>query len=88
MKTGVDIMAYYQTFRDHSGSVLDSYAQDLDTFLMHAQLNNEVEKFYKLLIKAEKQNKHTGYKEPEGNILYDDYFVSRMILIDKPLDEI
>jgi hypothetical protein len=32
MKTGEEIMAYYQTFQDHSGSVLDSNAQDLDTF--------------------------------------------------------
>jgi len=83
MKTGGDIMAYYQTFRDHSGSVLDSYAQDLETFLMHAQLNNDVEKFYKLLIKAEKLNKHIGYKEMPEDIMYDDYFVSKMILVDK-----
>jgi hypothetical protein len=83
MKTGVDIMAYYQTFRDHSGNVLDEYAQTLDTFLMHAQFNNEVEEFYKLLIKAEKLNKHIDYKEMPEDIMYDDYFVSEMILVDK-----
>ena len=83
MKTGEEIMVYYQTFRDHSGSVQDSYAQDLETFLMHAQLNNDVEKFYQLLIKAEKLNKHIGYKEPKEHIMYDNYRVSRMILVDK-----
>jgi hypothetical protein len=83
MKTGEEIMAYYQTFRDHSGNVLDSYAQDLGTFFHHAFLNNEVEAFYKLLINAEKLNKHIGYKEPEEHIMYDDYRVSEMILVDK-----
>ena len=83
MKTGEEIMAYYRTLRDHSGSVQDSYAQDLETFLIHSQLNNDVEKFYQLLIKAEKLNKHIGYKEPEEHIMYDNYRVSRMILVDK-----
>jgi hypothetical protein len=83
MKTGEEIMAQFPTKRDYSGSLLDSYAQDLETFFHHAFLNNEVEKFYKLLIKAEKQNKHIGYKEPEEDILYDDYRVSEMILVDK-----
>jgi hypothetical protein len=76
-------MAYYRTQRDYSGSVQDSYAQDLETFLMHAQLNNDVEKFYQLLIKAEKLNKHISYKEMPEDIMYDDYFVSEMILVDK-----
>ena len=83
MKTGEDILAYYRTQRDYSGSVLDSYAQDLETFLIHSQLNNDVEKFYQLLIKAEKLNKHIGYKEPGEHIMYDNYRVRRMILVDK-----
>jgi hypothetical protein len=85
MKNGEEIMAYYRTQRDYSGSVQDSYAQDLETFFHHAFLNNEVEAFYQLLIKAEKLNKLIGYKEPEGNILYDDYFMSRLILVDKKI---
>ena len=83
MKTGGDIMAYYRTQRDYSGSVIDSYAQDLETFFHHAFLNNEVEQFYKLLINAEKLNKHISYKEMPEDIMYDDYFVSEMILVDK-----
>ena len=83
MKTGEDILAYYRTQRDYSGSVKDSYAQDLETFFHHAFLNNEVEQFYKLLINAEKLNKHIGYKEMPEDIMYDDYFVSEMILVDK-----
>jgi hypothetical protein len=83
MKTGEDIMAYYRTQRDYTGSVLDSYTQDLETFFHHAFLNNEVEKFYKLLIEAEKLNKHIGYKEPAEDIMYDTYTVNRMILVDK-----
>jgi hypothetical protein len=74
-------MAYYRTKRDYSGSVLDNYAQTLETFFHHAFLNNDVEKFYKLLIKAEKLNKHIGYKEPEVDILNDDYRLSEMILV-------
>jgi hypothetical protein len=54
MKTGVDIMAYYRTQRDYSVNALDSYAQHLETFFHHAFLNNEVEAFYQLLLKAEK----------------------------------
>lgn len=83
MKTGEEIMAYYPTQRDYSGSVQDSYAQDLETFFHHAFLNNEVEQFYQLLINAEKLNKYIGYKEPPDNVVYDEYRVSEMILIDK-----
>jgi len=83
MKTGEEIMAYYRTQRDYSGSALDSYAQDLETFFHHAFLNNEVDKFCKLLINAEKLNKHIGYKEPADDNVYDEYRVSEMILVDK-----
>lgn len=83
MKTGEEIMAYYRTQRDYSGSVQDSYAQDLETFFHHAFLNNEVAAFYQLLIEAEKQNKQIGYNEPANDVLYDDYLVSQMVLMDK-----
>ena len=83
MKTGEDILAYYRTKRDYSGSVQDSYAQDLETFFHHAFLNNEVAAFYQLLINAEKLNKQISYKEPPEDIVYDEYTVDRMILVDK-----
>jgi hypothetical protein len=56
MKTGVDIMAYYRTLRDYSGSVLDSYAQDLGTFFSSCILNNELEAFYQQHFKVQKTN--------------------------------
>jgi tRNA isopentenyl-2-thiomethyl-A-37 hydroxylase MiaE len=72
-------MAYYRTKRDYSGSVLDNYAQTLETIFHHDFLNNDVEKFYKLLIKVEKRHKPIGYKEPAEDILDDSYRVSQML---------
>jgi len=37
MKTGEALFENYQKLRDYSGGELDSYAQNLLTFLMHAQ---------------------------------------------------
>lgn len=85
MKTGKEIFKAYQKQRDHSGSPADAYAQDLCTFLMHAELQGKAEKFYQLLEKAEKENKQISFIEPCPDILYDDYPVEKLILIEKQI---
>jgi len=83
MKTGEALFEDYQKLRDYSGSELDTYAQDLSTFLMHAQMQGKAEVFYRLLEKAEKENKQISFIEPAPEILYDDYLVEDLILIEK-----
>lgn len=85
MKTGKDLFEAYQKQRDHSGSTADEYTQDLYTFLAHAQLQNKAEVFYQLLEKAEKENKQMSFIEPAPDILYDDYPVEDLILIEKQI---
>lgn len=43
--------------RDYSGSPADEYAQTLQTIFFHLSLSNQQNDFYKLLEKAEKENK-------------------------------
>jgi len=83
MKTGVEIFDAYQKQRDFSGSEIDRYAQDLSTYFFHAKMQGKVEVFYKLLEKAEKVNKKNVFVEPLEDILYDDYPVEDLILVDK-----
>lgn len=85
MKTGKELFEAYQKQRDHSGSEADAYAQDLYTFLVHAQLQGKAEVFYQLLEKAEKENKQISFTEPDPDILYDDYPVEDLILIEKQI---
>lgn len=81
MKTGAEIFEAYQKQRDFSGSEIDSYAQDLTTFLFHAQMQGKANVFYELLEKAESENKKIAFIEPTKEILYDDYPVEELILI-------
>ncbi|MEJ7778678.1 MAG: hypothetical protein WKF68_03730 [Daejeonella sp.] len=85
MKTGAALFEEYQKLRDYSGSETDSYAQDLCTFLMHAQQQGKAEVFYQLLERAEKENKQISFIEPSPEILYDDYLVEDLILKEKQI---
>jgi len=55
MKTGEDIMTQFPRKRDYSGSLLDSYAQDLGTFFSSCILKNELEAFTNYTSKYKKQ---------------------------------
>ena len=83
MRTGAEILKAYQSQRDFSGSKIDSYAQDLSTYFFHAKMQGKVEVFYKLLEKAELENKKIEFVEPPMDILYDDYPVEDLILVEK-----
>jgi hypothetical protein len=83
MKTGEEIYQAYQEQRDFSGSKIDAYAQNLTTFLMHAQVQNKTILFYQLLAQAEMEHKIIGFKEPEEHIFYDDYPIENLIFINK-----
>lgn len=83
MRTGAEILEAYQKQRDFSGSEFDSYAQDLYGFYFHAQMQSQVEMFFQLLENAELENKRIVFAEPEEDILYDDYPVEELILVDK-----
>lgn len=83
MKTGAEIFEDYQKQRDFSGSKTDSYAQDLTTYLFHAQVQGKEAVFYKLLEIAECENKRIFLKEPDPEIFYDDYLVEDLILLAK-----
>jgi hypothetical protein len=85
MKKGEALFEDYQKLRDHTGSEIDSYAQDLLTYLMHAQLQSKAEVFYQLLERAEKENKQISFIEPSPEILYDDYLVEDLILVEKQI---
>lgn len=43
-------------------------------------MKGKVEVFYKLLVKAEKENKKILFVEPDKDIFYDDYPVEDLIL--------
>jgi hypothetical protein len=83
MRTGEEIFENYRKQRDHSGSAIDTYAQDLMTYLFHARANRKEDMFFKLLEKAEQENKKISYQERDSNILWDDYPVEGLILINK-----
>nr|WP_199156030.1 hypothetical protein [Pedobacter sp. ASV2] len=83
MKTGAEILEVYQKQRDFSGSEMDSYAQDLYGYYFHAQMQGKADLFYKLLEKAELENKKIVFVEPSEDILYDDYPLEDLILVDK-----
>lgn len=82
MRAGAEIFEAYQKQRDFSGSEIDSYAQDLSTYFFHAKMQGKVEVFYKLLEKAEKENKKIEFVEPDETILYEDYTVEDLILVN------
>lgn len=83
MKTGKELFEAYQKHRDVSGNKIDSYAQDLSTYWVHASMQGKEAVFYKLLEKAERENKQISFKEPGPDIFYDDYPVEDLILTDK-----
>lgn len=85
MKTGEEIFEAYQKQRDFSGTKIDSYAQELTTYWAHASLQGKETDFYKLLEKAERENKQISFKEPGPEIFYDDYPVEDWILITRYL---
>lgn len=67
--------------RDYTNSTEDLYAQLLGTLHLHLFSNGEIEKFYKLLQKAENQNKRIGLKMEA--IDQDEYFYKDLILLEK-----
>lgn len=83
MKTGAEILEAFQKQRDFLGSDIDSYAQDLYGYYFHAEMQGKAEVFYKLLEKAALENKKIVFVEPAEDILYDDYPVEDLILVDK-----
>jgi hypothetical protein len=83
VKTGEEIFEYYQKYRDFSGSAIDSYSQDLMTFMFHAGVHGKAEVFFKLLEKAEQENRQISYQERDPNILWDDYPIEGLILVEK-----
>lgn len=72
MKSVTEILEAYQRQRDFSGGEIDSYAQDLFGYYFHAQMQGQVNVFYELLEKAEKENKKIVFVEPQEDILYND----------------
>lgn len=83
MKTGEQIYLAYHRQRDHSGSAIDKYAQDLDTFFFHASVQNETDEFYKLLEEADRLDKQLSYEDRDPTIMWDDYPIDGIILIDR-----
>lgn len=69
--------------RDFSGSAMDAYAQDLITFHVHFQSNNEEEAFLNLLEQAFNQGKYIIHVSPNAvDLLYDVHRVADLILSD------
>ncbi|MXS70270.1 hypothetical protein GSF70_03490 [Flavobacteriaceae bacterium W22] len=65
--------------RDYSGTDTDIYAQLLITIFFHLSGNNEIDKFYELIEKAEEQNKKISIIETAND--NDEYYFSDLILI-------
>jgi hypothetical protein len=82
VKKGEEIFEDYQKQRDFLGSAIDNYAQDLMTFMFHSAAHGKEEVFFKLLEQAELENKKISYQERDPNILWDDYPVEGLILIN------
>ena len=66
--------------RDYTGSSKDVYAQLLSTLHHHLWCSGEIEKFYELLEKAEKQNKQIALKT--NSIDQDEYFFDDLVLVE------
>lgn len=67
--------------RDHSGSEADEYAQLLILLENHALINGEIDEFYSLLEKAEKEGKKLSFPDPPEELLIEDYMIEDVILI-------
>jgi hypothetical protein len=83
MKAANLILEYYLSMRDFSGSAMDTYAQDLITFHVHSQHNDEEDAFQNLLEQAFNQGEYIVHVSPHaGDVLDDNYNVADLELSD------
>ena len=85
MKAANLILEYYLSMRNSSGSAMDAYAQDLMTFHVHSQHNNEEEDFLNLLEQAFNQGKYIVRISPHtADVDNDSYQVKDLTLANEP----
>ncbi len=75
---GKEIFEHYTSFRDHSGSEQDEYAQLLETLFVHL-----LDDLFNLLEQAEQQGKVLALNEDYLDDYLDEYTTSDVLLISK-----